>query len=177
MAWPKFVVAMGGKRVPAHVGNFQIAVRGLYLPHIACDPAQPRRHIMFEPARRHQLHANAYSKEGLAAHNHLFLQGFAHAGERHQPLIAILEGPHTGEHYALGPAQAFGIGGDSNLSRLSCGAFECFQGGMQIARAIINNHSFHGRQFLAPKRPRGSWEATLSSGMGGCSGPATSKPE
>ena len=111
---------------------------------------------MFEPARGHELHADANSKEGFAAGNHLLLQSFAHAGNGHETGMAILEGANTGQHNALGPAHLIGIRGNCNLPAAACRALEGFQGGMQIAGAIIDNCNLHGIQLFAPKRPSAS---------------------
>ena len=72
------------ERVPAHVRNFQVGSRGaIGFTSPAIQP-KPSGDIMFEPAGRHELHADADAEERLAAGDDLLLQRLAHAGNRHQ---------------------------------------------------------------------------------------------
>jgi hypothetical protein len=63
----------------------------------------------------------------------------------------ILEGANAGENFAR--LYAFSDRGNGN-SAAACRT--SFQGRVQVAGAIIDNHSLHGIQLFAPKRPSAS---------------------
>src|SRR6266508_5736341 len=58
------------ERVPPHVRDLQISVRGRNPLDVARDPAQSLRHLVFAAALGHKLHAEANAEEGTAALAH-----------------------------------------------------------------------------------------------------------
>ena len=102
---------------------------------------------MLQPARGHQLHADANSEERLGAADDFVLQRVPHAGYGLKAVAAVLEGAHTRKHDTIRLANLVGIGSDFHLYRQSIvagGAFEGLGRGMQIARAVIDDGNAHG---------------------------------
>ena len=98
---------VGGKRVPAHVRDLEIA-GGLDRSDIAADPAEALRRLVFEPTLRHQLHADANAEEGAALLADPLFERVDHARQGFEPTAAIGEGADAGQHDAVGPRHRFG---------------------------------------------------------------------
>ena len=69
---------------------------------VALDPVQPGMDAVFDAARGHQLHADADAEEGLAALDHLALQGIDHARHAVEAGAAVGEGADARQHDAVG---------------------------------------------------------------------------
>ncbi len=134
------------------------------------DPAETFRHLMFEAARRHQLHADANAEKGLAFHLHRFGQRVDHAGDIGEAAFAIGKGADARQHDALGAAHSFGIAADADRhrkTRLARGTLESLMRGVQIARAIIDDDRAHLRVSGSGKTPMTSACCTGTGGGGG----------
>ena len=85
--------------------DFERGVRRRDRPHLALDPAEPRRHAVLEAALGHELQPDADAEEGLAASLHGLFERLDHARESLEPPLAIGKGADARQHDALGVAQ------------------------------------------------------------------------
>src|SRR5439155_513291 len=67
------------ERVPPHMRDLQISVRGRNPLDVAWDPAQSLRHLVFAAALGHELHADANAEDGTAALAHALVDRLHHA--------------------------------------------------------------------------------------------------
>src|SRR5260370_1964937 len=89
------------ERIPTHVRDFQIRVRGCDPFDLARDPAQTLRHLIFAAALGHKLHADADPEERPATRTHALVERLHHAVESVEPAPAIGEGADARQHHAL----------------------------------------------------------------------------
>ena len=159
------VVAHHLERVPAHVRDFQLRVGGRDLHHVAGNPAEPVDGLLLQPALGHELAADANAEEGLSAPDHLLLQRLDHAGDRAEAAPAIGEGADARQHDPLGAGHHIGIGGhDDRVAGVPRSALEGLCGGVQVARAVIDDGDAH--RSGSGKRPRiGSSASERRTGM------------
>ena len=73
------VVQPAVKRIPSHVRYLELRTLWHDQLHVTRYPAKPLRGLMFQPTRRHQLHADADTEEGLAPNLNFLLQHIPHA--------------------------------------------------------------------------------------------------
>ncbi len=128
--------------VPAHMRNLERLVLGRRSPPPR-PRIQPRPSVVceFEPARRHQLHADADAEKGPRFADDRLFQRRAHAGHGHEPALAIGEGADAGQHDAVGRGHHLGVAGHLDVGRkprLARRALERLRGRAQIARAVID---------------------------------------
>src|ERR1700722_14990023 len=75
--------------VPAHMGNLQSRIAWLDRRDVACNPVQAVDRLMFEPARRHELRADANAEERPASLAHCLLHRLNHARNAVEPTAAV----------------------------------------------------------------------------------------
>ena len=140
------MVALELDRVPADLRDFQRRIGRLDLLDVAGDPAEAARHGLFQPALRHQLHADADAEERPRPGDGYLLDRLGHAGHGVEPGAAVGIGADARQHDAVGGAHALGIrrqvdlGGYAGLTR---GALECLGRRAQIARAVVDDRDAH----------------------------------
>ena len=120
------------------------------------DPAQPRRHAMFEAPIGQQLHAHADAEKGFRA---FFARIRSTASSMpsmaSRPRRQSAKAPTPGSTTRSAVATASGIAGDG----LGCaspharGALESFERGMKIARAIVDDGDAHDLSSWVGDRP------------------------
>ncbi len=133
-------------RVPADLRDFQRRIGRLDLLDVAGDPAEAARHRLFQPALRHQLHADADAEERPRLGDRRLLDRLDHAGHGVEAGAAIGIGADAGQHDAVGGAHAFGIGGQVDLggdARFARGALERLGRRAQIAGAVVDDRDAH----------------------------------
>src|SRR5258707_10900025 len=86
------------ERIPTHVRDFQIPVRGCDPFDLARDPAQTLRYLIFAAALGHTLHADADPEEQPAARTHAVVERLHHAVENIAPAPAVGEGAAPRQH-------------------------------------------------------------------------------
>src|SRR5258708_13426694 len=92
------------ERIPTHVRDFQIRVRGCDPFDLARDPAQTLRHLIFAAALGHKLHPDADPEERPATRTPALLEPLHHAAERIEPAPAIGEAAAPRQHPPPRPA-------------------------------------------------------------------------
>ena len=101
---------------------------------------------VLDAARGHELHADADAEEGLAALDHLALQGIDHAGHAIEAGAAVGEGADARQHDAVGVGDVARARRHQHAivhARLARGAFEGFCGGAEVARSVIDDGDGH----------------------------------
>src|SRR5262245_43127722 len=134
------------ERVPAHMRDLQTWIRRLNTFDLARNPAQPRRHLVFAAAFRHELHADANAEERPAAPAYAVVERLHHAADGIEPAPAIGEGADARQHHPLGAGDLLGIARHHDRLRqsfLARGTLERFRRRMQIARAVIDDGHGH----------------------------------
>src|SRR5205085_2005233 len=135
------------ERVPAHVGNLQAWVGGRDAIDLARDPAEPLGHRVFAPALGHELHADADAQKGAAVLAHARVERLDHAGDGVEPMPTIGKGADARQHHAVGARHLFGIAGHHDcllVPRVARRPLERLGGGMQVARAVVDDCHRHG---------------------------------
>ena len=113
---------------------------------VAADPIEAGDDLVLEPARRHQLHADADAEERPAAAAHRVLERLHHAGHGVEAAATIGEGADAGQHDVLGARDVVRVArhfDDAVEPRFARGALERLVGGMKIARAVIDDRDAH----------------------------------
>ncbi len=144
------------QRVPAHMRNLQGGIDGPDAIHGAWQPAQPSGHTVFRALRRQQLHADADAQKRHSVAPHALLQRLHHAGRGCEVGHAIRIGPVTGQHDAVSRAHDLRVVCDGNIARHSGvghGALQRLAGGMEIARAVIDQRNSHSGLTPVPVMP------------------------
>jgi hypothetical protein len=142
----QLVSAPNIERVPAHMRNFQAGIGRFDRDDIAGNPVESLRHLMFEPARRHELHADADTEKRLPLFDDGFVERLDHAADRVKAAPAIGERADAGQHDALGLANVLGIAGQAYFgadAAFARGALQRLLRGVQIARPIVNDRDTH----------------------------------
>ena len=95
--------------------NFQIFIERGHRHHFTGDPVQTGMNAVFQPPRRHQLHAHADAQKRLGLFYDVFLQRFLHAIDRAQAIHAIAECALSRQNDAGGFFDVLRPGGNLNL--------------------------------------------------------------
>ena len=82
--------------VPAHMRDLDARIGRFDKPHLAINPAQPRRLAMLQSAIGKQLHPDTNAKERRAAHVNTLGHGLDHTGQCAKPFGTSLEAADTG---------------------------------------------------------------------------------
>jgi len=138
-------------RVPADLGYLQGRVGRRHLPYITLDPAKSFGDGLFKPARRHQLHADAYAQEWDRPALHSIDDRLDHAVDRLQSRAAIGISAHTRQNHAIRSAYTLGVIGQVYVSCNSCfarRALERLGGGAQISRTVVDDGYAHRHPFV-----------------------------
>ena len=101
---------------------------------------------MLEPARRHELQADADAEKGPALLLHRLLQGLDHPRNRGEPRLAIGERADARQHDTLGAQNLLRRRGDFDVEGrafLPRRPLEGLGGGVEIARAVIDDGDVH----------------------------------
>ena len=101
---------------------------------------------VLDAARGHELHADADAEEGLAALDHLALQGIDHARHAVEAGAAVGEGADARQHDAVGSGHVARARRHQHAvvrARLARGALEGFRGGAEVARSVIDDGDGH----------------------------------
>src|SRR3984885_8743007 len=153
------------KGVPTHVGNLQRRIAWLDRCDVACNPVQAVHHLMFEPARRHELRANANAQEGPASLAHCLLHRLNHARNAVEPAAAVGKCADARQNNMVRGENIFRPRSDLDLAAqagLARGALKGFLRRMQITGAVVDNgDDAHG----ILKRALGRWDALGLTGI------------
>src|SRR5450755_3086697 len=101
---------------------------------------------MLEPARRHELEADADAEKGLAPFPYRLLQRLDHARNAGEASAAVGKGSDARQHDARRRGHLLRLGRDLDgdaVSMLARGPLERLGGGMEVARAIIDDGDVH----------------------------------
>ena len=109
---------------------------------------QPRPGVtsIFAAALGHELHADTNAEKRPALLADALVQRLDHAGNRIETAPAIRKGADAGQHHAVGARDRVGIAGHHDrliVAALARGALEGLGGGMQIARAVVDDGDAH----------------------------------
>ncbi|MCY1311985.1 hypothetical protein D9M70_623630 [compost metagenome] len=107
--------ALERERVPADLRDLQCGISGRHLDDIAGDPAEAVGDGLFEPARRHQLHADADAEERPGGLFHRFGQRLLHAVDGGKATAAVGIGTDTRKHDAVGARHPLRLVGEVDL--------------------------------------------------------------
>ncbi len=127
-------------------GIFKPGIVGKDRRDVAANPIEAGDDFVFEPARRHQLHADADAEERPAAAAHRLFQRLDHAGNGVEPAPAIGEGADAGQNDVLGARDVLRAPGHLDFARearFARGALERLVGRVQIARAVVDDRDAH----------------------------------
>ena len=148
-------LALHLQRVPAHVRDLQPR-RRLDRRDVAADPVEAGDRLVFEPARRHQLHADADAEERPSTLAHRVFQRVDHAGDSVEAAATIGEGADAGQHDVIGAGDEVGVAGhldDAIEPRFARRALERLVGGVQVTRAVIDDGDGHRDPPASGNRP------------------------
>jgi hypothetical protein len=136
------MLAQQVERVPAHVRDLQALVARHDLLDVAADPVQAFGDDVFLAAARHQLHADANTKEGRALTRTASVIASTMPLTASSPRRQSAKGADARQHQDVGAVGLIRIAGDEDLLRnlqAARGALECLGGGMQIAGTVIDD--------------------------------------
>ena len=144
------------ERVPAHVRDFQLRIARHDAVDLAGDPAEPVGDLIFAAALGQKLHADADAEERPALVMHRLFQRRDHAVHAVEAAPAIGEGADARQHDAIGGGHHRRVVGHDDrliVPAVARGPFERLGGGVQIARAVIDDGDAHRPRSGLGKQP------------------------